>query len=102
MLRAFDPAGAHPSGLLGEDSDGPKHLLPLIASVALGKMPAIRICGNTFPTRDGSGSRDFFHVMDVARAIEHALDHIIKNMTDNYVKVWLLNLILFNRNFILQ
>uniref|UniRef100_A0A915MUU7 UDP-glucose 4-epimerase n=1 Tax=Meloidogyne javanica TaxID=6303 RepID=A0A915MUU7_MELJA len=78
ILRAFDPAGAHPSGLLGDDinSEGPKHLMPLIASVALGKSKAINICGNTFPTRDGSGSRDFVHVCDVALAIVKSVERI--------------------------
>uniref|UniRef100_A0A914LTC9 UDP-glucose 4-epimerase n=1 Tax=Meloidogyne incognita TaxID=6306 RepID=A0A914LTC9_MELIC len=78
ILRAFDPAGAHPSGLLGDDinSEGPKHLMPLIASVALGKRKEINICGNTFPTRDGSGSRDFVHVCDVALAIVKSVERI--------------------------
>ncbi|KAF7636299.1 Epimerase domain-containing protein [Meloidogyne graminicola] len=77
-LRAFDPAGAHSSGLLGDDlnSKGPKHLMPLIASVALGKRKAINICGNTFPTHDGSGSRDFVHVCDVALAIVKSVERI--------------------------
>uniref|UniRef100_A0A915NTT2 UDP-N-acetylglucosamine 4-epimerase n=1 Tax=Meloidogyne floridensis TaxID=298350 RepID=A0A915NTT2_9BILA len=100
ILRAFDPAGAHPSGLLGDDinSEGPKHLMPLIASVALGKRKAINICGNTFPTRDGSGSRDFVHVCDVALAIVKSVerievynlglgrDHTVLEMVANYEK----------------
>uniref|UniRef100_A0A1I8BBZ9 UDP-glucose 4-epimerase n=1 Tax=Meloidogyne hapla TaxID=6305 RepID=A0A1I8BBZ9_MELHA len=81
ILRAFDPAGAHPSGLLGDDinSEGPKQLMPLIASVALGKRKAINICGNNFPTRDGSGSRDFVHVCDVALAIVKSIEKIENN-----------------------
>jgi UDP-glucose 4-epimerase len=58
--------------------------MPLIASVALGRMEAIRVCGNQFPTRDGSGSRDFVHVMDVARAIVRSLGQFETEAEEGY------------------
>jgi len=75
ILRIFDPAGGHPSGLLGE-SGPPKHLMPFISHVALGKYPHLSIYGNHFPTADGTGERDFVHIMDVARAHVLALERL--------------------------
>jgi UDP-glucose 4-epimerase len=73
-LRYFNPVGAHPSGRMGEDPRGlPDNLVPYIAQVAVGKLPALRIFGNDYGTRDGTGVRDYVHVMDLARGHVAAL-----------------------------
>lgn len=67
-LRYFNPAGAHPSGLIGEDPQGiPNNLLPYIARVAAGVLPQLSVFGNDYPTPDGTGVRDYIHVVDLAR-----------------------------------
>jgi len=67
LLRYFNPVGAHPSGLIGEDPhDIPNNLMPYITQVAVGKLPFLRIFGNDYPTPDGTGVRDYLHVMDLA------------------------------------
>jgi len=66
-LRYFNPVGAHPSGLIGEDPAGiPNNLLPFVAQVAVGKLPALKVFGGDYPTRDGTGVRDYLHVVDLA------------------------------------
>lgn len=76
-LRYFNPAGAHPSGLLGEDPLGmPSNLMPCLTGVAIGRLDKLRIFGADFPTADGSGVRDYIHVVDVAAAHRTALDHL--------------------------
>jgi UDP-glucose 4-epimerase len=76
-LRYFNPVGAHPSGRIGEDPrDIPNNLFPYIAQVATGRRPALRVWGNDYPTRDGTGVRDYVHVMDLARAHLAALDYL--------------------------
>lgn len=76
-LRYFNPVGAHPSGRMGEDPQGlPDNLLPFIARVAVGKLPALRVFGNDYDTRDGTGIRDFVHVMDLARGHVAALEFL--------------------------
>jgi UDP-glucose 4-epimerase len=66
-LRYFNPVGAHSSGLIGEDPHGlPNNLFPFIAQVAVGRRPKLKIFGNDYPTRDGTGVRDYIHVMDLA------------------------------------
>ena len=77
LLRYFNPVGAHPSGLIGEDPRGiPNNLLPYVAQVAVGRLPELRVFGNDYPTRDGTGVRDYLHVVDLAaghvRALERA------------------------------
>jgi UDP-glucose 4-epimerase len=68
MLRYFNPVGAHASGELGEDPRGtPNNLLPYIAQVAVGHLPHLRVFGNDYATRDGTGVRDYIHVVDLAR-----------------------------------
>jgi UDP-glucose 4-epimerase len=68
LLRYFNPVGAHPSGLIGEDPNGiPNNLMPYIAQVAMGKLKQLSIYGNDFPTPDGTGVRDYIHVVDLAR-----------------------------------
>jgi UDP-glucose 4-epimerase len=76
-LRYFNPVGAHPSGRIGEDPRGiPNNLFPYIAQVATGRRSALRVWGNDYPTRDGTGVRDYVHVMDLARAHLSALDYL--------------------------
>jgi UDP-glucose 4-epimerase len=66
LLRYFNPAGAHPSGLLGEDPQGvPNNLMPYIAQVAAGRRPHVTVFGDDYPTIDGTGVRDYIHVMDL-------------------------------------
>ena len=68
LLRYFNPIGAHPSGLLGEDPNGiPNNLVPYIAKVAVGKLEKVHVFGNDYPTPDGTGVRDYIHVVDLAR-----------------------------------
>lgn len=66
-LRYFNPVGAHPSGLIGEDPSGmPNNLMPYVARVAAGSLPQLNVFGNDYPTPDGTGIRDYIHVMDLA------------------------------------
>lgn len=74
LLRYFNPVGAHKSGLIGEHPNGvPNNLLPYVSQVALGKLPHLKIFGNDYPTPDGTGVRDFIHVMDLAEGHVKAL-----------------------------
>lgn len=67
LLRYFNPIGAHPSGLLGEDPNGiPNNLLPYVSQVAIGKLKCLSVYGNDYPTPDGTGIRDYIHVCDLA------------------------------------
>ncbi|WP_411705464.1 UDP-glucose 4-epimerase GalE [Edaphovirga cremea] len=67
ILRYFNPVGAHPSGLMGEDPQGtPNNLMPYIAQVAVGRRDSLAIFGNDYPTEDGTGVRDYIHVVDLA------------------------------------
>lgn len=67
LLRYFNPVGAHPSGDMGEDPQGiPNNLMPYIAQVAVGRRESLSIFGNDYPTEDGTGVRDYVHVMDLA------------------------------------
>ncbi|MGL4574194.1 MAG: UDP-glucose 4-epimerase GalE [Burkholderiaceae bacterium] len=79
-LRYFNPVGAHDSGLIGEDPTGiPNNLFPFITQVAVGKRPHVSVFGNDWPTVDGTGVRDYIHVVDLAighvKAMQYALDH---------------------------
>ena len=76
-LRYFNPVGAHPSGRIGEDPNGvPNNLFPFIAQVAVGKREKLPIFGNDYPTRDGTGVRDYIHVCDLASGHAAALDYL--------------------------
>ncbi len=67
LLRYFNPVGAHASGTLGEDPNGiPNNLMPFVSQVAVGKLPQLSIFGNDYPTPDGTGVRDYIHVVDLA------------------------------------
>ena len=75
LLRYFNPIGAHPSGLIGEDPKGiPNNLVPYVAQVAVGKLAAVQVYGNDYPTPDGTGVRDYIHVVDLARGHVAALN----------------------------
>ncbi len=77
LLRYFNPVGAHPSGQIGEDPNGiPNNLMPFIAQVAVGKLPELRIFGGDYPTPDGTGVRDYIHVVDLALGHLKALDRV--------------------------
>ena len=77
LLRYFNPVGAHPSGLIGEDPNGiPNNLMPYIAQVAVGKREALQIFGNDYDTPDGTGVRDYIHVVDLAQGHVKALEKI--------------------------
>jgi len=76
-LRYFNPVGAHPSGLIGEDPGGiPNNLMPYVCQVAVGRRPQLQVFGNDYPTRDGTGVRDYIHVVDLARAHVDALEYL--------------------------
>ena len=75
-LRYFNPIGAHDSGLIGEDPNGiPNNLLPYVARVASGKLEYVRVFGDDYPTPDGTGVRDYIHVVDLARGHVDALTY---------------------------
>ncbi len=77
ILRYFNPVGAHPSGLIGEDPRGlPNNLMPFVAQVAIGRRDKLSVFGNDYPTRDGTGVRDYIHVVDLARGHVAALDRL--------------------------
>jgi len=77
LLRYFNPIGAHESGLIGEDPTGiPNNLLPYISQVAIGKINQLHIYGNDYPTKDGTGVRDYIHVVDLAIGHLKALERI--------------------------
>jgi len=77
LLRYFNPVGAHESGRIGEDPAGiPNNLMPYVAQVAVGKLKQLTVHGNDYPTRDGTGERDYIHVVDLARGHLAALNHI--------------------------
>ncbi len=88
MLRYFNPIGAHPTGLIGEDPQGiPNNLMPFITQVAIGKRPHLNVFGNDYPTRDGTGVRDYIHVVDLAlghvaslEKMQHASGYVVYNL----------------------
>lgn len=80
LLRYFNPIGAHPSGLIGEDPNGiPNNLVPYITQVAVGKLERLNVFGNDYPTRDGTGVRDYIHVVDLAKGHLAALKKLSEN-----------------------
>mgnify|MGYP006193615635 CR=1 FL=1 len=77
LLRYFNPVGAHESGLIGEDPNGtPNNLFPYVSQVAVGKLPELAVFGDDYPTRDGTGVRDYIHVVDLAAGHLKALQAI--------------------------
>ncbi len=80
LLRYFNPIGAHESGYIGEDPNGiPNNLMPYICKVAIGKLPYLNVYGNDYDTPDGTGVRDYIHVVDLAKGHIAALEYIMKN-----------------------
>ncbi len=80
LLRYFNPIGAHESGLIGEDPNGiPNNLVPYIAKVAVGQLEKVHVYGDDYPTPDGTGVRDYIHVVDLARGHVAALKKLEKN-----------------------
>jgi UDP-glucose 4-epimerase len=78
LLRYFNPVGAHPSGRMGEDPNGiPNNLFPYITQVAVGKLPFLRVFGDDYPTPDGTGVRDYIHVVDLAIGHLKALERLV-------------------------
>ncbi len=78
LLRYFNPVGAHPSGLIGEDPQGiPNNLTPFVTQVAVGRRAAVQVFGADYPTRDGTGVRDYIHVQDLAEGHVAALEHSV-------------------------
>lgn len=77
LLRYFNPVGAHPSGRIGEDPRGiPNNLTPYVLQVAVGRRPHVNVFGDDYPTRDGTGVRDYLHVVDLAKGHVAALEHL--------------------------
>lgn len=80
LLRYFNPIGAHSSGLIGEDPKGvPNNLVPYVSQVAVGKLPYVHVYGSDYDTPDGTGVRDYIHVVDLAKGHLAALDLLKKN-----------------------
>ncbi|MEP6655973.1 MAG: UDP-glucose 4-epimerase GalE [Betaproteobacteria bacterium] len=80
VLRYFNPVGAHPSGLIGEDPDGvPNNLMPFISQVAVGRLAKVSVFGGDYPTVDGTGVRDYIHVVDLALGHVAALRRLFEN-----------------------
>lgn len=78
LLRYFNPVGAHESGLIGEDPQGiPNNLLPYVSQVAVGRLPQLNVFGDDYATLDGTGVRDYIHVVDLARGHVKALDRML-------------------------
>ena len=79
LLRYFNPIGAHKSGLIGEDPKGiPNNLLPYVSQVAIGKLPEINVYGSDYKTHDGTGVRDYIHVVDLARGHVKAVEKLAR------------------------
>lgn len=80
LLRYFNPVGAHESGLIGEDPNGiPNNLMPFVSQVAVGKLERLSVFGDDWLTPDGTGVRDYIHVLDLAQGHVRAIDYLLKN-----------------------
>ena len=86
LLRYFNPVGAHESGLIGDNPNGiPNNLMPFVQKVATGKLPELSIYGNDYPTKDGTGVRDYIHVVDLAKGHINAIEKLNKEQTGVYI-----------------
>lgn len=84
-LRYFNPVGAHPSGIIGEDPNGiPNNLMPYVAQVAIGKLECLKVYGSDYPTKDGTGVRDFIHIVDLAEGHVKALDVLLTGKINGF------------------
>ncbi len=93
LLRYFNPIGAHESGLIGEDPKGiPNNLLPYVAGVAVGKYPFVRVFGNDYKTHDGTGVRDYIHVVDLAKGHVKAVNKIAECVKEGNGRILTYNL----------
>ncbi|CDO55144.1 hypothetical protein DV495_004324 [Geotrichum candidum] len=91
LLRYFNPIGAHPSGIMGEDPLGiPNNLLPFCAQVAVGRRDKLSVFGNDYPSRDGTPIRDYLHVVDLARGHLKALEYLENkvNQEEGFAREW--------------
>lgn len=81
ILRYFNPIGAHKSGLIGDNPNGiPNNLMPYICKVAIGELPQLNVFGNDYPTKDGTGVRDYIHVVDLAVGHVKAINKVLKDV----------------------
>ena len=88
LLRYFNPIGAHESGLIGEDPKGiPNNLLPYVAKVAAGKLECLSVYGNDYNTPDGTGVRDYIHVVDLAKAHLKALEYVNNMVGTDFINL---------------
>jgi UDP-glucose 4-epimerase len=86
LLRYFNPVGSHPSGLIGEDPNGiPNNLMPYVAQVAVGRLASLTVFGGDYDTPDGTGVRDYLHVMDLAEGHLSAINYMNKKKTGCHV-----------------
>jgi len=89
ILRYFNPAGAHPSALIGEAPSNPaSNLVPVITETAIGKRPTMEVFGDDYPTRDGSCVRDYIHIMDLANAHTKALQYLLENRQQGNCEIY--------------
>jgi UDP-glucose 4-epimerase len=87
-LRYFNPVGAHVSGQIGEDPYGiPNNLMPYVAQVAIGRLPKLQIFGGDYDTRDGTGERDYIHVVDLARAHATSIDYLTTAQSHDVINI---------------
>ena len=87
-LRYFNPVGAHPSGLIGEDPLGqPNNLMPFIAQVAIGRRSELQVFGDDYDTRDGTGERDYLHVVDLAKAHVMSLEALVSQTGHDIINI---------------
>lgn len=93
LLRYFNPIGAHESGMIGEDPQGiPNNLMPYVTQVAVGKRACLTIFGNDYPTKDGTCTRDYIHVVDLAKGHVKAVDYILRMRDQKQQCVEIVNL----------
>ena len=86
ILRYFNPVGAHRSGIIGEEPNGiPANLMPYIAKVAVGELPNLNVFGNDYDTPDGTGVRDYIHIIDLAKAHISAVEKLKKEGKGLYI-----------------
>lgn len=103
ILRYFNPVGAHPSGLIGEDPNGiPNNLMPYIAQVAIGRRDKVTVFGSDYPTRDGTGIRDYIHVMDLASGHVSTLNYLLNHEEAAQVPASIFNLGTGHGNTVLE